>query len=106
MNYILSLLLLVSSLSTNILSHSNIQDPCEIATKKAKEDQVKNQLKYYTFGIALFPVDQAKKMREKYQIEVISLGCMVDPEKMCYNQYVDNMLFFKTGMDFYGLAKK
>ena len=101
MNYILSLLLAVSFLSTNLsLNGNKIPDKCEKAIEKAKRDYAKNKLKYYTFGIASFP-KQEIKISLGPKIEVISLGCMINTHQICYNQYVDSLLVATTGMDFH-----
>lgn len=105
MNYILSLLLTVSLLSTNFpFVNNNIPDRCKRAIKEAKRDYTENKLKYYTFGIASFP-KQEIKMNIGSNIEVISLGCMINTYQICYNQYVDSLLVTKTGVNFHDQRK-
>jgi len=78
---------------------------CEQVYQQAKKDHDQDQLKYYYFGIAQLPPSIMSKLKLLYQIEVISLGCMVNEEQICYNQYADVILKTKTGKDFYGLVE-
>ena len=105
MQYILSLLLTISFVSTNFSSvNNNTPDKCETAIEEAKRDYANNQLKYYTFGIVSFP-KQEIKLDIDPKVKVISLGCMINTHQACYNQHVDSLLIAKTGFDFYGLAQ-
>jgi len=100
-------LLFTAFLFTTSLFYSPDRQPtkCEQVYQQAKKDQDQEQLKYYYFGIAQLAPSTVGKLQLLYQIEVISLGCMVNEEQICYNQYVNIVLKAKTGKDFYGLVE-
>lgn len=56
-----------------------------------KNDLAKNQLKYFTFGLA--PDEKyAAMLHDKYHLNVCYMGCIVREGFICYNNQVDAYL--------------
>ena len=59
--------------------------------KKFANDLKNGEIKYFHFGLGTL-IGQNKIVKEKYNIEVYSMGCLVRSEMECYNKKVNDYL--------------
>ena len=70
--------------------YSEIEN-CEGMERRFATDLKNGEIKYFHFGIGTL-IGQNKILKEKYNIEVYSMGCLVRKEMECYNEKVNNYL--------------
>ncbi len=64
---------------------------CEEMEKRFLTDLKNEEIFYFQFGIG-YDIELAKTLMEKYKIESIGMGCLIQPKMQCYNQLVNNYL--------------
>tara|TARA_R110001592_G_scaffold35573_2_gene120932 strand:- start:3161 stop:3388 length:228 start_codon:yes stop_codon:yes gene_type:complete len=68
-------------------------------------DLKKGEIKYFFFGIG-YDTELAKKLDDKYKIETLGMGCMIQSEMICYNELVDKFLKEKYSNSIMEFIKK
>lgn len=77
---------------------------CVRALNMARKDNYNKELKYYIFGLPAgdFPHDIKRELlKEKYNLNYVMMGCVVDDTLQCYNREAEKILFRKYGKDFW-----
>jgi len=64
---------------------------CDEAEELFKTDLAEKKLKYFTFGIGQ-NLEYEIMLRDKYNLKVIHMGCLVRGELICYNEKVEEYL--------------
>ncbi|MCB0699391.1 MAG: hypothetical protein H6551_12860 [Chitinophagales bacterium] len=77
----------------------------------AQKDYYNKEMKYYSFG--LMPTNITEKgqaetiiLKQYYNIEHVSMGCIVDNTLLCYNKQVDRLMKRKYGNNFWSRVSK
>lgn len=84
--------------------HGQIND-CQAGTDSAKSDFSKGILKTYIFGLTN-TFTYGKILQDKYGIQVIYWGCIVDEKWDCYSNYMDEKIKEKYGKYFFEEVSK
>ncbi len=66
-------------------------ETCEEMEKRFSTDLKNGEVKYFHFGIGTL-IGQNKILKDNYNIEVYSMGCLVQTEMECYNENVNDYL--------------
>jgi hypothetical protein len=66
-------------------------ESCDGMEKRFSNDLKHGEIKYFHFGLGTL-IGQNKILKEKYNIEVYSMGCLVRSEMECYNKKVNDYL--------------
>ena len=66
-------------------------ETCEEMEKRFSTDLKNGEVKYFHFGIGTL-IGQNKILKDNYNIEVYSMGCLVQTEMECYNEKVNDYL--------------
>ncbi|MBQ4804530.1 hypothetical protein J8L88_16840 [Aquimarina sp. MMG015] len=64
---------------------------CKEMEKRFLTDLKNEEIFYFQFGIG-YDIELAKTLMEKYEIESVGMGCIIQPEMECYNQLVNKYL--------------
>ena len=71
-------------------------ESCVDFEKQFKEDQLNNELRFFLFGL---PDERGDELylilKSNYNIELLSMGCVVNYKYDCYNQMVNAFLIEK-----------
>lgn len=70
---------------------------CNMAKKLARQDVAAGVPHYYFFGILPPDANSLSVLTQKYKLKGIVMGCMVQPDKLCYNQEIDKYVTQKYG---------
>ena len=110
MRQLIPLLLLLTISTTAFSQISDREKVCIKAENLAKKDMYNKELKYYTFGLmpAIEPQDEIRKkiLKEKYNLTLMHLGCVVSDSELCYNEMAEKLLLRKYGNDFWDDVQK
>lgn len=66
-------------------------ETCEEMEKRFAADLKNGKIIYFQFGIG-YDNELAKTLKEKYKIQTIGMGCIIQSEMQCYNKLVSNHL--------------
>lgn len=66
-------------------------DTCEEMEKRFAADVKNEEIFYFQFGLG-YDIELAKTLKEKYKIQTIGMGCLIQSEMECYNELVNNHL--------------
>ncbi|WP_460218201.1 FEKKY domain-containing protein [Psychroserpens sp. MEBiC05023] len=112
MKQLLLTILLLISFSLNAQEIKVVEvNLCETGTEKAVADFSKGIYKIYSFGWAPQPANDFEVfsnnyLLEKYNIQVVSMGCVIMPSDDCYNKKMNALLLNKYGDNLFEQAKK
>ncbi len=102
------LILFLFALTLSTVTFAQISDSekaCIKAENLAKKDMYNKELKYYTFGLmrAIGQEDVIRKeiLKQKYNVTLMHLGCVVSDEDLCYNEMAEKILLRKYGNSFW-----
>lgn len=77
---------------------------CIKAGELAKKDNYNKEMKFYTFGLLAPDAHQLNKaiiLKEYYNVEIMHMGCIIEPELICYNEKAEQILKHKYGINFW-----
>ena len=80
-------------------------DVCIEGTDSARADFSKGILRTYIFGLTN-SFAFGKILKERYNVDVVYWGCIVEEKYYCYSKYMDSMLIKKYGKDFFNKIAK
>lgn len=94
----LFILLLLSTVSLKAQDVKNTE--CESAREKAATDFKNGIRKVYVFGL-MPDMKYCRILKEKYDIEAKSMGCMVTNELKCYSDHMEELITQERGFGFF-----
>lgn len=106
----------VSASSSNIGTSKNVNSPtinssdslkyaCQLSEARARRDAQNDSLKYYFYSIA-GPSKVLISKLQKANVKVVSLGCVVDKDLLCYNKITDSVVLKKLGVSINTLTQE
>lgn len=90
-------------------AQSKNTNTCINAKELAKKDMYNKELKYYTFGLLAPDAHQHYRaiiLKEYYNVELRHMGCIMDPDLLCYSKQAEQILKRKYGINFWNTISK
>jgi hypothetical protein len=75
------------------MSISVKDQPCFNMQQQAIRDFNGNHARYYVFGIVMPEPATVKRFKTKYNIDLISKGCLPGKSYICYNTTIDSLFY-------------
>ena len=99
---LLSFMLLssVALFSQDVVKDMPKSEACESGKQQAEADFKRGIRKIYVFGLVI-DVKYCRVLREKYNIEAQSKGCLILPELKCYSDCMESLITQERGFGFF-----